>query len=164
MLLFLINQASRCLRISLSGKLPLAFYLLKYMVFFLLPLDLVHCPSFPSCPDCWCWLAPSSISSIYNGASRGGKAQNPEQTIRHSLTNHNDFRLESSLLLYPHTSLSASQWLQPSHSTNRAVIRHLMFSPSPIPLTGLIRCCVAMVTDLHDRLHPSIVNIPLTNL
>lgn len=29
--------------------------------------------SFSSCPCCSCPLAPSSISSIYNGASRGGK-------------------------------------------------------------------------------------------
>lgn len=29
---------------------------------------------FSSCPWCFCPLAPSSISSIYNGASRGGKA------------------------------------------------------------------------------------------
>lgn len=163
-LLLLINQASRCSvpgLISLSGKLPPASYLCKYMVFFLLPLDLVHCPSFPSCPDRLCWLAPSSISSIYNGASRGGKARNPGQTIRHSLTNHNYFHLESSLILYPHTSLSVSQ---SSHWTHCTVISHLIFSPSLIPLTGLIQCCVDMVTDLHDQLHPSIVNIPLTNL
>lgn len=31
--------------------------------------------SFSSCPYCFCYLAPSSISSIYNGASRGGKAR-----------------------------------------------------------------------------------------
>lgn len=119
-------------------------------------------PSFPSCPDHLCWLAPSSISSIYNGASRGGKTRNPQQTIRHSWTNHNDFGLESSLILYPH--MLVSHWLQPSQSTCRAVINLLMFSPSLIPLTGLIQCCVDLMADLHDRLHPSIVIGPLTNL
>lgn len=51
-----------------------------------------------------------------------------------------------------------------SHSTHHAVIPHLMFIQSPISLTGVIQCCVDTVMDLHDQLHPSIVNIPLTNL
>lgn len=60
--------------------------------------------------------------------------------------------------------LSVSRWLQPSQSTRRAVIDHLMLSPLLIPLTGLIQCCFDLMADLHDRLHPSIVIGPLTNL
>lgn len=79
--------------------------------------------SLSSCPCCFCSLAPSSISSIYNGASRGGKTHNLDQTIllSTSLPQFIYCHLKSSLVLYPHPSLQISQYLPPSHSLHQAV-------------------------------------------
>lgn len=72
--------------------------------------------------------------------------QPPFFTPTHHYQSHNDY------CLFPFNSSRCD----PSSNVHPVV---------NLSLTGVIQCCtVDTVTDLHDQLHPSIVNIPLTNL
>lgn len=89
-------------------------------------------PSPPALPVCVDQLLPALVPSTMERAEEV-RPGTPNGSSALSLTNHNEFRLEPSLVLYPHTSLPVFQWPQASHSTHCAVISHLMLK---IPLTG----------------------------